>query len=69
MINDATWRAAALNELAHATDDVRAAVEVLRRAHLHLVAAQRDLNAARKYEAKLRKAIDVEPDAGGAGRH
>ena len=69
MIPDTTWRAAALNELAHATADVAAAVEALRLARLHLVAAQRDLNAARKYEAKLRKAIDVEPDAGGAGRH
>jgi len=53
-----TSRAATLNELAHAADDVRAAVEALRLARLHLVAAQRELRFAQKYEAKLRKAID-----------
>jgi len=58
MSADTTPRADALNELAHATADVAAAVEALRLAHLHLVAAQRDLNAARKYEAKLKKAVD-----------
>jgi len=51
-------RAATLNELAHATADVRAAVEALRLAHLHLVAAQRELRFARKYETKLKKAVD-----------
>jgi len=53
-----TSHTATLNELAHATADVRAAVEALRLAHLHLVAAQRELRFARKYEAKLKKAIE-----------
>jgi len=56
VIPDTTWRAAALNELAHATADV-AAVEALRIARLHLVAAQRELRFAQKYETKLRKAV------------
>jgi len=53
-----TWRDAALHDLEHATADVAAAVEALRRARLALVAAQRDLSAAQKYAARLRKAID-----------
>jgi len=58
MSADTTPRAATLNELAHATADVAAAVETLRLARLHLVAAQRELRFAQKYAARLRKAID-----------
>jgi len=58
MSADTTWRAAALNELAHATADVAAAVEALRLAHIALDQAHHDLLQAKVYEVKLRKAID-----------
>jgi len=58
MSADATWRTAALNELAHATADVAAAVEALRIAHRNIERAKRDLSVARKRADNVKRAID-----------
>ena len=57
-MKDSPWRDAALRELMAATADLAAATKRVRRAELHLVAAQRDLSDAQKYAERLRKAVD-----------
>ena len=57
MTTDTTWRADALNELAHATADVAAAVEALRLAHRNIERAKRDLSVARKRADNVKRAI------------
>jgi len=58
MSADTTPRADALNELAHATADVRAAVEALRLAHRNIERAKRDLSVARKHADNVKRTID-----------